>query len=232
MNGLRHFSYFLLLAILAGSIALVADAQIGEVAGTPHFNVSLGSTQTLNYTILSAANYPIGFNVSQIHINHINNKTDPVVSVSPMRGIIQPHTPVQLNVTVYMPTTNNTPGDVWHGYVSVVATSVNSTGGSLGGASVQAGTLKQLYIAASPAKTNWLMIGGAVVAVIIVIVAVLHFKGILKFGGKPSRPSARKAARAPARKGAKRAPKRASKRQPARRKAARKPASRQRRRRR
>lgn len=227
-NGLRYFPYFMLFAALAASLAIVANAQIGEVAGTPHFNVSLGGTETLNYTVLSAANYPIGFNVSQIHVNHLPGETDPVVTVSPTNGIIQPHTPVQLNVTVYMPTTNNTSGDVWHGYVSVVAVPVNNTGGSQGGASIQAGTLKQLYIAAAPAKTNWLLIGAAVIVVVVVVVGVLHFKGILNFGGKPSRkPTARTQARSGrGRRGARKASKKTS------RKPAKKSGSRARRRRR
>lgn len=184
-------------ALLSVSVLVsLSGAQIGEFAGHVRFNISIGSTETLPMTIFDAGNQSINFQVQLPHLSLVRNATAPVVTVSPMNGTLRPGYSQVLNITVYLPYKNNTPGMAWSGIVSAFEVTSNSGGG----ASVSTGVGKIITIVAYPSKTpNY----GPIIEIIIIVAVIAAIAGscvyILKRRKRgAARPAAAKKAQAKA----------------------------------
>lgn len=166
-----HFALFLFtLLFLAFSTAYIAKAQLGEVAGQPSFNVSLGSSESITVTIINEGSVPLPFKVILPTLNTIANTTTPSVTASPMSGSIAPNSDTSINVTVNMPSNSKNLDHTWTGVMQIVENSAVSTSGSSGeGAVIVEGVAKIITITASPPKFNIFEI--IVPAVIVVAVA-------------------------------------------------------------
>lgn len=140
-------------------------AQIGEVAGPLNFNVSIGSRESLTFTIINGGSDTLVYMATPTITTSIPNATTPQVIITPMNGTIPPHTQLPLNVTVYMPAGKNKPGMTWNGYISAVAVT-NTT--IVNGATIQAGALKIMTITAAEPKGQ----EGYVLVAILVIVGI------------------------------------------------------------
>ena len=151
-------------------------AQLGEEAGPLVFNVTLGGKETLNYSILNNGDSPINFSVILPKLNSIPNNETPIVNVSPMYGVIGPHSQITMHVTVFMPSSDK-PGLEWNGGFSsgtsgiiVVEGSPSITNSGMG-AVVYAAVIKGLYIRSSEPKTN--------IVLIIVMLGIASFAAAL-----------------------------------------------------
>ena len=177
MKQLSFLFLFLLSFVLS-----TAYAQLGEQAGPLIFNVTLGGSQTLNYSILNGGSSPINFTVILPMLNTIPNNQTPIVKVYPMNGTLAPHSQQTMHVTVFMPAKDK-PGLTWSGGYSagtsgivVVegAPSVASGGGM--GAVVYAAVIKGLIIKSAKPPINILLIVGIVsLAAIIVAGGTLYY---------------------------------------------------------
>jgi hypothetical protein len=196
--SLAVFSLFSFLLLFTS----VSVAQLGEVAGQPHFMVSLGGTNTITITVVSQAPYPLPVKVILPTLTSKDaNAITPTITASVMEGSIPPGGDLHINVTVYMPGGTNKLGYNWTGVMQVIAVP-NSTSGSGGGAQIMEGVAKIVTITATAHMESiwdWLT-PVLVVVIIIVAVAVVIFaarrKGML--GGKPSAKKAQPEKRAAA----------------------------------
>jgi len=105
---MKHLPFLFL--FLLSFILSTAYAQLGQQAGPLIFNVTLGGSQTLNYSILNGGSSPINFTVILPILNTIPNNQTPIVKVYPMNGTLAPHSQQTIHVTVFMPAKNK-PGD-------------------------------------------------------------------------------------------------------------------------
>jgi hypothetical protein len=185
-------SFGLVLAALAvvSLSSVLATAQLGEVAGGLVFNVSLGGTQSNdNFTIVNAGSGPIGFSVMLPQFNNIPNTTAPTVTIYPMNGTLAPHSQKHINVTVYVPTKNNTVGLRWDGLIQVL--SVLNQSDNPGGAVIQTGVGKEIIITTKAQEFNWQLIGLAIlIAAAIAYVAYMKLKQRDKRGRRNRRQKA------------------------------------------
>jgi len=167
---------FLFVSFIFLSIFSFASyAQLGEQAGQPFFNVSLGSSEMFNYSIINSGSAPIGFQVILPALNTIPHNTTPTVVVTPMNGTLQPNSQQTISITVYMPSSNK-PGLKWQGILQVVETSTQQSSSSGMGATLRAGVAKIVTIESAPPKPLplvYYVVSAIVVIVIIVIVAYL-----------------------------------------------------------
>ena len=131
-------------------IASISAAQLGEVAGQPHFNVSIGSSNTLTVTVTNQAQYPLPIKVIlPTLMSNDANAITPGVAASPMAGNIPAEGQLQINVTVYMPGGTNMPGYTWTGIMQVLAVPANSSSSGGMGASILAGVAKVITVTAT-----------------------------------------------------------------------------------
>lgn len=191
--------------VLAGMFLLVilgsvfASAEMGEIAGQPSFNVSLGGSQTLNVVLLNSGSDAINFDVVLPVLNVIPNTTTPTVTAYPLYGTIAPHASYRVAITAYVPSSKNKPGTTWTGVMQFVQAS-NST--NPGGAVLQVGVAKILTITAAK----------PVFPQIYILVAVLVFAGVgIGAHYVITRMRSKKAAKKAVKKGARKAAKRTRK---------------------
>ncbi|MEM0202253.1 MAG: hypothetical protein QXR73_03690 [Candidatus Micrarchaeaceae archaeon] len=152
-----------------------AHAQLGEEAGEPFFNISVGSSATFNYSILNSGSTPIHYTVILPSLNTIPHNVTPTVTVTPMNGTLAPNSQQVMTIAVSMPASDK-PYLKWQGVLSVVSTApiVNVTSGA--GAVIKEGVAKIVTIESEPPKPTPLVyyVVGAIVAVL-VIVGALYF---------------------------------------------------------
>ncbi len=206
------------------SFFALSFAQLGEQAGQPTLNVSLGGSATFNYTILNAGDSPISYVVIPPTLNTIPHNVTPTVKITPMNGTLAPHSQQVISIKVYMPSSDKI-GLTWQGIVQVVEVAPSATiSGGGASATVTAGVAKILTIhsVAPVGWPLWLVIGIAVMIVAIAGGSGYYFfvyrkkaaeKAALEerrakakravVAMKKPKAVARKAARKPAKKGAK-----------------------------
>ncbi|MGC9011246.1 MAG: hypothetical protein ACP5JN_03880 [Candidatus Micrarchaeia archaeon] len=180
---MRH--YILFSFVFLAIFSTFVNAQLGQQAGPLVFNVTLGGSQTLNYTILNGGDSPIGFRVVLPVLNTIPHNETPTVSISPMNGTLAPHSQQVIHVTVYMPSKNK-PGLVWNGGITpgtsgIQVIEVSPSQVSTGmGATVYAGVLKSITIySAKPPLNIMLIVGIVAIAVIVAISLVIYYYKVL-----------------------------------------------------
>ena len=172
-------------------------AQLGEFAGHIVFNVTLGQSETLDqWTIFNSGNSPVTYNViaPSITINKVaglsaNNRTAPIMIITPSTGTLQPRQNQVLNITVYMPAKNNTGGLSWEAIPQIVTVTNNT---NPGGAVVQVGVAKIISINAVNPEPDYALYAFTAVIIIIIIGGALYMKNRVP---KPSRRAARAVAR-------------------------------------
>ncbi|MEM0154969.1 MAG: hypothetical protein QW814_04010 [Methanothrix sp.] len=176
-----RFSYVFVVALLAlfsvSFLIGISSAQLGEVAGEPTFYVNISSTYHYNYTFINQGATPIPFKTIMTNFKtSAKNSTLPIVTVTPSTGTIPPNSQIHIEVSVYLPAKNNTPGMQWQAVLEVVA---NSTSSKVGGAVIDEGVAKIITIVATSAKPNYTayILGGiAIVAIVIGVIAGLYVK--------------------------------------------------------
>ena len=161
---------FIATAILAAS-AYFASADLGMVAGPLNFNVSVGGHETLQFRAFNSGSQPILFNVVPPTFTAIANQSTPSVTITPSNGTIAPHSELTFNVTVNVPGKDRQ-GDFWDNIIQVVELS-NVT--NTNGATVLEGVGKEISITSAPAKTDYpLIIGSIIAAALIICASALH----------------------------------------------------------
>lgn len=159
--------------------ALVPVAQLGEIAGQPHFNVSLGGSETINITIINQGNAPLPFRIVLPTLTTIPNTTTPIVTATPLNSSIPPHSNSKISVTVHMPEGKNRPGLTWTGILQIVELSTNSTSSGGASASVVEGVAKIVTITSTAHVFSiWDIVPYAIVIIVIVavVVGVWHYR--------------------------------------------------------
>ncbi len=166
----------------------VSVAQLGEVAGQPHFLVNLGGSNSIVITILSQAGYPLPIKVILPTLTSTDaNAITPIVTATPMEANVPVGGDLYINVTVHMPEGTNKPGYSWSGVLQVVAVSNSSSGG---GAQILEGVAKIVSVTAEQHVPSiwdylWLMILIVAIVVAIVVVFFLRSRGML--GGRAAK---------------------------------------------
>ncbi len=191
-----RLGFILLSFLIAVSMASVAQACIGEVAGKIGFNVSAGSSETLQMQIFnSCANQTIQFaTISQV--NPVVNATSPTIVMSPKNGTLDPRVNTYINITVTMPA-NAVVGTVWSAGAAADEVVSNNTNGQ-GGAILNVGVIKLFNITALPAKPIPLIdiiIGAAAVVAAGAAGGSLYYFRVMKKGAKKPARAAKKAPR-------------------------------------
>ena len=82
----RHIALGLFFFLFVSST--IAYTQLGEQAGQPFFNISVGSSATFNYSILNSGSTPIGYKVILPTFNTIPHNATPIITVTPMNGTL------------------------------------------------------------------------------------------------------------------------------------------------
>ena len=165
--------YVSLLILLSLSFTALSYAQLGEQAGQPTMNVSVGSSATFNYSILNGGSTPINFTVILPTLNTIPHNATPTVTVTPMNGTLAPHSNMAVSIKVDVPGSDK-PGLEWQGIVQVVEAAPTKITSSGEGAVITAGVAKILTIySAAPKPIPLIYYIVAIVVVVIVIVAVI-----------------------------------------------------------
>ncbi|MCL4373958.1 MAG: hypothetical protein M1360_04830 [Candidatus Marsarchaeota archaeon] len=205
---------YLLLPLLLFSFSFVSYAQLGEQAGQPFFNVSLGSSQTFNYTILNSGSAPIGYQVVLPTLNTIPHNATPTVIVTPMNGTLAPNSQQRISVTVFMPGSDK-PYLKWQGVLQVVETATVSNATSGMGATLRAGVAKIVTIESAPSKPLPLIDYVLIIVVVLVVIIIIAYLLVARRNARIAAAAARKRAvakrvkarikKAPARKARRRA---------------------------
>ena len=186
-SALAALSIFSFLLIFTS----ISAAQLGEVAGQPHFNVSIGSSNSIIITVVNQAGYPLPVKVLLPNLlSKTANTVTPVVTAVPMEGNVPSGGDLHINVTVYMPGGTNMPGDTWTGIMQVVTVS-NSSSGSGGGAQILEGVAKIVTVTATAHISSlwdylWIAVVIVVIVVILVVLLLLRSRGMLGGGKKKS----------------------------------------------
>ncbi len=188
-NNKRYIlaSFAVLLILIPTILLALSNAQIGEVAGPINFNVSLGSSQSLQYTIVNGGGTPINFYIKAAITSSIKNETTPTITANPVNGTILPHQQFPINLTVLMPSSDK-PGLTWQGTVQALEASNLTAQG--GGAVIQTGVLKGIMVESAKPKglpIEYVIIFVAVVAVVLILSYYLFIRR--------KKPSRRKAIR-------------------------------------
>ncbi len=142
--------FFVGFALLSFMMMLPA-AQLGEEAGSLNFNVQVGHNQTLQMHLGNSGNVPVGFKIQLPSITEQDNQSPPIITASPLYGVVQPYSTFPVNITVFMPL-NDTPGaTTW----SVIISAVQSNNASNpGGAVIEEGVAKIASISAILSTTS------------------------------------------------------------------------------
>jgi hypothetical protein len=157
----------------------ISVAQLGEVAGQPSFNVSIGNSNTLVITVINQASYPLPIKVILPPlVSKDANAITPTVTAFPLVGNIPAQGEMKINVTVYMPGGTNKPGYTWQGVLQVITVPTPAASGSGGatGASILEGVAKIVTVTAKPYVFN---IDNYIVYIVIAVVAVIAAVGVL-----------------------------------------------------
>ncbi len=185
---------YLLLAIFSLFIVsgTLAYAQLGEQAGQPFFNISVGSSSTFNYSILNSGSAPIGYSVVLPTLNTIPNNATPTVAVTPMNGTLAPDSQQVISIRASIPSSDK-PYLKWQGVLSIVETApvANVTGGA--GAIIREGVAKIVTIESAPPKGVPLIYYVIVVFAIVIVAVAATYAMIAR---KKSRMAAKKRANA------------------------------------
>jgi len=175
---MRHIPFYFLFLLF---LTPIASAQLGEQGGPLVFNITLGGSETLNYTILNAGSSPINFTVELPILNTIPNNETPIVKVYPMNGTLAPHSQQVMHVTVFMPAKDK-PGLTWSGGyakgtsgIAVVEGSPSIVSSGMG-AAVYAAIIKGIIISSAKPPINMLLIVG-----IILLAAVIAAGGAVYY---------------------------------------------------
>ena len=202
------------LILVVSAMSSLAYAQFGEIAGQLHTNVSIGSSNSVSFTLVNGGSTPIRFQIitpPQFQ-SATPNTMAPTVTANPMNGTITPGSEFTVNVTVYVPSSkNNTPGTQWTGIIQAVVVS-NSSSLSGSGANIQEGVAKIITITAQAPRSSLLpyAIGAAIIIAISVGYVYIRRKTRI---APTSRPAAGR------RSGAKAATRKSSRKRPAARRA-------------
>lgn len=171
---LKHAA--LALVVLLFALSTVSYAQLGEQAGEPFFNISVGSSSTFNYSILNSGSTPINYTVILPKLNTIPHNATPTVTVTPMNGTLGPSSQQVISIRVSIPSSDK-PHLKWQGILSVVETSAATNITSGAGAVIRAGVAKIVTVESEPSKglpLIYYMV--AILAVIIVVVVAVYAK--------------------------------------------------------
>lgn len=188
-SSLVAFSLFSFILITS-----IAAAQLGEVAGQPTFNTSIGGTNTIQITIINQANYQLPVKVIlPVLTTKDANTITPTVTAAPMVGNVPPDGQLHINVTVYVPGGTNKPGDSWTGVLQIVT--IPTTSSSAGGATILEGVAKVVTINAGQPTFNISDYLIPIAVVVIVAVAAAGVYMMRKKGKGPSRKSSAAAKR-------------------------------------
>lgn len=170
---------YLLLAVFSLFLlsSTVAYAQLGEQAGQPFFNISVGSSGTFNYSILNSGSAPISYTVILPKLNTIPHNATPIVTVTPMNGTLAPNSQQVISIKVSIPASDK-PYLKWQGVLSVVETApaANITSGA--GAVIREGVAKLVTIESAPPK-GIALVYYLIVALVVIIVAVVAAYAVL-----------------------------------------------------
>lgn len=165
---LKHAA--LALVVLLFALSTVAYAQLGEQAGEPFFNISVGSSSTFNYSILNSGSTPINYTVILPKLNTIPYNATPTVAVTPMNGTLGPDSQQVISIRVSIPSSDK-PHLKWQGILSVVETSAATNITSGAGAVIREGVAKIVTIESAPPKAGIPLVY-YLIAVLIAIVVV------------------------------------------------------------
>lgn len=155
----------------------MAYAQLGEVAGFVYINASVGGSGYGRFTIINPTGTPIPYDttVSQLTTSTAN-QTSPVISVTPMNGTVQPHSSLILNITAHIPN-NDKVGVTWTGFVNALMVPNQSSGG---GARVELGVAKRIFVNSEKPVQNYLAYEIAAAVILAAAVAALAVRTIAK----------------------------------------------------
>jgi uncharacterized protein (UPF0333 family) len=174
MGATKYILLFLFLLF----IIPISHAQLGEQAGQPFLNVSLGGSGTFNYSILNSGSAPIGYQVILPTLNTIPNNATPTVSVFPMNGTLAPNSHQTIEILVSMPS-GDKPYLKWNGVLQVVEASASQSNQSGMGAVIRAGVAKIVTIESAPPKSIpviYYVIAAVIVIIIIITIIYLFVK--------------------------------------------------------
>jgi hypothetical protein len=218
--SLAVFSLFSFLLFFS----MVSSAQLGEVAGQPHFNVSLGGSNSINITVINEATYPLPITVLLPTLTSTDpNAITPGIMAYPMHAVIPAGKELQINITVHMPEGTNKPGYSWSGILQVLTVPNSSSGGG-GGASIIEGVAKIVSISATKHVASiwdYIVPIGVVVIIVAAVAGILVARSKGMLGGARKASSKAKAAAARRQKGKKAGSKRGATRPKRRKRAAR-----------
>ncbi len=159
-----YLSIPVLLCLFSG----ISSACIGEVAGHVHFNVSLGSRQTIQIQIFNSCNSTTINFTSVVTLDPLANAQTPNITVHPKHGTLLPDQGTPIYLTVSMPP-NAIVNTTWSGGAAVFE-SINVPGPngtvSQGGVGVQ----KILSATALPAQSHTINILYAIIAAAVILV--------------------------------------------------------------
>ncbi|MEM0149763.1 MAG: hypothetical protein QXW10_02615 [Candidatus Micrarchaeaceae archaeon] len=178
-----NFKLIGIFALLSISFALLPYAQLGEQAGEPVMNVSVGSSSFFNYSVLNSGSTPINFTVIISPLNTIPHNATPTVTVTPMNGTLAPHSSAVVSIKVSMPSSDK-PGLEWQGIVQVVEASPTSTIHTGEGAVITAGIAKILTIYSAKAKPLPLIYYVVIIVVVVIVIAAAISAVLLKRSSK------------------------------------------------
>lgn len=169
-NGVAVLAMLALIALMLGT----GSAQLGEVAGKVHFNVTPGSANTLQMIVFNAGSGRISFVVVSPRFEPSENESPPTVTVFPRNGTLGPRQDIDLNITILAPR-NATPGTNFSGVVEVIQVSANTTAG---GAQVNPGVAKIITatIMQPPPGPSYYALLAIGAAALVVAAAVILFK--------------------------------------------------------
>ena len=226
-KGALLFTVSVIVALIVGMLSLSSAQNLGQSGGSLDFNVSLGGSQTLNYTIFDAGSSPISFHIILPQFTPIPHNETPAVTASPENGTMQPQKSQTIYVTVHMPS-NDSVGLKWDNIIQVIAVSNVS---NPGGAVIQGGLGKEVIIYSKKPKSNpFIYVAIAVLVIIVAAGAAAYYVSRNRKGRARAAAARRKQMASVKRLGGRRPSRRRTRRrkQPARRKARKRPGRRRR----
>ncbi len=168
----KEIVYFSLFAAVVSLLTIPVYADLGEAAGGLVFNVMVGGSNTLTYTLINTGSSNITFNINPPNFMPIPNQTNPIIILTPKNGTIPPHSVLDVEVTVKMPSSNK-PYLMWDGIMQAIAATPET---NPGGAVIQGAVGKEVLITSSPAKFNALLTVSILVVVILLICGFLLYR--------------------------------------------------------
>ncbi len=161
------------------SLAAVSSAQLGEQAGQPTLNVSVGGSAVFNYSVMNSGSSTINFTVILPVLNTIPHNATPTVTITPMSGSLPPGGSKTISIRVSVPSGDKV-GLKWQGVVQVVEVvpSVSSSGGL--GATINAGIAKILTIYSTAPKTSPILYYIIAIVVVAVIAVAAYYLLVIR----------------------------------------------------